>query len=152
MRKLVLLLILASVAASSFAQTYKWRDASGRIQYSDIPPPAGAKDVQQIRKSSGIPSGPSGSGASKSVSDQDADFRKRLADKQEAETKQNKATEEERVRAHNCDLAKGQLAALESGARLMQLNAQGERVALDDAGRERAKQEAQQAVESWCKK
>jgi hypothetical protein len=146
MRQLVLILFLASIAAISVAQTYKWRDAAGNVQYTDTPPPPGAMDVQQLRRSKSA-TAPS---ATKSLSDQDAEFRKRMVEKQEADTKQAKAANDERERVRNCEQAKIQLAGLESGARMVQLNAVGERIPLDDAERERAKQDAQKAVESWC--
>jgi hypothetical protein len=150
MRKSILLLVLAMVATAASGQAYKWRDSSGRIQYSDTPPPAGAKDVQQLRKAPAPPTSAAPS-AAKSIADQDAEFRKRLVEQKEDEAKQAKAAEEEQIRARNCTQAKGQLAALESGGRMVQLNAQGERTSLDDAGRERAKEEAQKAIEGWCK-
>jgi hypothetical protein len=150
MRKSILVLFLAVATSAAFGQAYKWRDASGRIQYSDTPPPAGAKDVQQLRK---VPASVTSTtpDAAKSIADQDAAFRKRLVERKEAEAKQAKAAEEEQVRARNCTQAQGQLAALESGGRMVRLNAQGERITLDDAERERAAQETRKAVESWCK-
>ncbi len=151
MRRLSLLLILLLVATTSWAQTYKWRDPSGRIQYSDTPPPAGAKDVQQLRKTSPGPGSSAPTTAGKSLSDQDAAFRKRLVEQKEGEAKQQKAAEEEQMRARNCEQAKGQLAALDSGGRMMQFNEKGERLVLDDAGRERARADAQKAVDAWCK-
>ncbi|MPZ47518.1 MAG: DUF4124 domain-containing protein [Betaproteobacteria bacterium] len=150
MRQFIFFLLLAVLASTAWGQTYKWRDASGRIQYSDTPPPPGAKDVQQLRKAPAPPASATPP-ASKSITDRDAEFRKRLVEKKEAEAKQAKAADDEQTRARNCTQATGQLAALESGGRMVQLNAQGERIALDDAGRERAKQEAQHAIESWCK-
>ena len=150
MRTLVLVLLLTAAAAGS-AQTYKWRDAAGGIQYSDTPPPPGATEVQRLRQS-GPASTAAPSAAAQSIAEKEAEFRKRLVEKQEAEAKQAKAAEQEQIRARNCAQAKGQLAALQSGARMVQLNPQGERIPLDDAGRERAEQDAQRAVESWCKK
>ena len=87
----------------------------------------------------------------KSFAEQDADFRKRLVEQQEAQAKQAKAAEDEQVRSRNCTQAKGQLAALDAGSRMVQLNAQGERIALDDAERARARQDTLKAIESWCK-
>jgi hypothetical protein len=147
----VLLLLLASFAVVGFGQTYKWRDASGSVQYSDTPPPPGAKDVQQLRRGSSAAAAPS-SGGSRSFAEQDAEFRKRQVEKQEAEVKQAKTAEDEQLRARNCTQAKGQLAAIETGARMVQVNAQGERVALDDSERDRARQDAMRAIESWCNK
>jgi hypothetical protein len=150
MRKLVLLLILAAAVPFASAQAYKWKDAAGRIQYSDTPPPPGAKEVQQLRKAPPAASATTSSEA-KSIGEQDADFRKRLVEQQEAQAKQAKAAEDEQVRARNCTQAKGQLAALDAGGRMVQLNAQGERIALDDAERARARQDSLKAIESWCK-
>ena len=150
MRKLAIALLIAALAPVAWGQAYKWRDASGRIQYSDTPPPPGAKDVQKLSRPAGASSA-AAPAAAKSVAEQDAEFRKRLLEKQEAQAKQAKAAEDEQVRERNCTQAKGQLAALESGARMVQMNAKGESIPLDDAERERAKQDAQRAVESWCK-
>jgi len=142
---LVLVIVSSPLA---WGQAYKWRDADGRIQYADTPPPPGAKDVQQLRKP---PSGPTSNSPSKSIAEQDAAFRKRLIEKQETEAKQTKAAEEAKVRARNCEQAKGQVAALDAGGRMVKLNAQGERIALDDAERAQSRAEALKAVEDWCK-
>lgn len=150
MIKTLLVFILAAASTIAVGQTYKWRDASGSIQYSDTPPPAGAKDVQQLRKASAVPQS-SASSAPKGYVEQDAEFRKRVAARQEADTKQAKADDEERTRAKNCELAKSQLAALEAGARMVKLDSKGERQALDDAERDQAKMESKKAVDSWCK-
>lgn len=45
--KLSLFLSLALLASSSQAQLYKWVDASGRVTYSDMPPPPTAKQAQK---------------------------------------------------------------------------------------------------------
>jgi len=151
MARTIFMLILLASSTLGLSQTYKWRDASGNMQYSDMPPPPGAKDVRQLRGAAPAPQAPSSASAAKSVADQDAEFRKRLASKQEAEGKQVKAEEEEKARARNCELARSQLAALESGARMVKLDSKGERLALDDAEREQARMEAKKAVDTWCK-
>ncbi|MBL8311894.1 MAG: glutaredoxin family protein [Burkholderiales bacterium] len=43
----VALAIASAVTAASAQQVYRWTDANGRVQYSDQPPPADAKNVQQ---------------------------------------------------------------------------------------------------------
>jgi len=40
-------LALLLVAGAAFGQQYRWIDESGRIHYSDTPPPASAKKVEQ---------------------------------------------------------------------------------------------------------
>ena len=153
MPKTICLLVLLAAVATVSAQTYKWRDASGTVQYSDTPPPPGARDVQQLRKATAVPTAPAGvaPAQAKPASDPEADFQKRLAAKRDADAKQAKAQEDEQVRARHCDQAKAQLTALESGVRVARFNDQGERISLDDDERERAKAEAQKAVQTWCK-
>ena len=41
--------LLAAFAVAAHAQPYRWIDEKGRVQYSDTPPPAGAKGVQKKR-------------------------------------------------------------------------------------------------------
>lgn len=149
MLKTVLTVFLALCCTLSWGQTYKWRDASGRIQYSDTPPPPGARDVQQLKA---VPTPPSaGAASTPSYADQDAAFRKRLAEKQEADAKRAKEAEDESIRARNCEQARGQLAGIDSGQRMVRLTAQGERIALDDAARAQARADAVKAIETWCK-
>ena len=42
MRRLSLLVLSVTLALPAAAQVYQWRDAQGRINYSDSPPPTGA--------------------------------------------------------------------------------------------------------------
>lgn len=42
MRRLSLLVLSMTLALPAAAQVYQWRDAQGRINYSDTPPPTGA--------------------------------------------------------------------------------------------------------------
>lgn len=39
--------VLAAAATIAQAQQYRWVDEKGRVQYSDTPPPPGAKDVRK---------------------------------------------------------------------------------------------------------
>ena len=153
MPKTICLLVLLAAAGSLSAQTYKWKDPSGTVQYSDSPPPANARDVQQLRKTTGATSAPATAATPqpKPVTDAEAEFRKRMAARQDAEAKQAKAQEDEQVRARNCEQAKTHLAALESGNRVARYTDSGERVSLDDAEREKAKIDAQKAIQLWCK-
>ena len=152
MRRAIFLVVLLAVATAASAQTYKWKDASGRTQYSDTPPPAGTKNVQQIRKATGAPAAPAAGGAQqKTIAEQEAEFRKRIESKKEAEAKQAKAEQDEQIRARNCERAKRQLKAHEIGTRMTRINEKGERITLSDAERGQAKAEAEKAVDTWCK-
>ena len=41
------LLVLLTLAGLAHAQQYRWVDKNGRVQYTDTPPPASAKDVRK---------------------------------------------------------------------------------------------------------
>ena len=148
---LAVLSVLLAAANVAGAQAYKWKDASGRTQYSDTPPPPGAKDVQQLGK---VPSAPAPAAASnqpKSTADLEADFQKRQKAKQEAESKQAKAQQDEQARKQNCEQARSRLAAIDSGERVSRYNAAGERIILDDEGRAQDRIAVEKAVSQWCK-
>jgi hypothetical protein len=49
MRTPVLIALMALAAAASAQQMYKWVDEKGRTQYTDTPPPASAKKVEEKR-------------------------------------------------------------------------------------------------------
>ncbi len=46
---------LAFIVGTAVAQQYRWTDEKGRVQYTDTPPPPGARDV---RKQASAPSSP----------------------------------------------------------------------------------------------
>jgi glutaredoxin len=43
----IFLLVLLMSAGLAHAQQYRWVDKDGRVQYTDAPPPAGARDVRK---------------------------------------------------------------------------------------------------------
>jgi hypothetical protein len=58
-------LLLAALAAAPVAAQYKWRDANGRMVYSDLPPPASVAPRDVLRTparpaQAGGPDGPAG--------------------------------------------------------------------------------------------
>jgi glutaredoxin len=57
MRSLLLGLTLAALASAAGAQTmYKWVDSQGRTHYTDTPPPASAKQKQEKKVGTAVPS------------------------------------------------------------------------------------------------
>ena len=54
-------------------------------------------------------------------------------------------------RADNCQRARQHLATLETGQRLVQVNAKGERIVLDDAGRASEMAQARQVMAGNCR-
>jgi len=109
------------------------------------PPAPGATPPQTQAPQPNRPSAPP-----KTWAEQDADFRKRLADQQKAEEKQAEEEAQTSQRADACNQAKTYLDTLQSGARLMRPDANGERNFLDDDQRAAEIQKAQENVEKNC--
>jgi hypothetical protein len=145
----IILLILACLWTVASAQVYTWRDASGKVHYSDTPPPG--VDAKKMRAGGQSDSAPASGAAGRSLAEQEAEFRKRQADAEKARSKaeQDRTTAEDNKR--NCEDARSQLNALESGQRMSRVDASGERVPLDDEMREQEIERARKSVQSWCK-
>ena len=128
--------------------------------YSDVPPPASipASNILQGGKKTATPvppapntnapatpdAKPEGSpkaeekkATPKSTSDLDLEFRKRQQEKAEKEKKDQDKADQETRRQQLCERAKGYLRSLESGVRIAETTANGERKVYDDAQRAR---------------
>ena len=173
MRLIPLLFALSMLAGTALpaAAQWKWRDAKGQLQYSDLPPPRGVppKDILQTpptaagRVERAVVPAP---GASKPEAEVEAAAaldaaanavdpvlearRKEAAD---AEADKRKADEARlaRTKAENCERARNYLRTLESGVRIARSNAKGEREYLDDRGREQEIQVARGVSASECR-
>lgn len=129
---------------------YQWKDKSGQIVYSDNPPPGNIPSRRLRRDAVGEISGQDAAPA-KSVADQDLEMKKRQQEQSEKQAKSDKESADSKARAQNCEMAKNQLAALESGQRIARFNAQGEREYLDDAQRATEVERTRKAVADSCK-
>lgn len=145
----VLMLILAFLWSAVSAQVYTWRDASGKVHYSDTPPPG--VDARKMRGGAGT-EGPSSPGAAgRSLAERDAEFRKRQADAEKARAKSEQERMDAEENRRNCEDARNQLRALESGQRMSRVDSSGERIPLDDEMRAQEIERTKKSVESWCK-
>lgn len=150
-----------SLCGAAAAQTYKWVDANGRIQYSDKPPTGNVK-VEEIKRSVGTVSGgakadsangnkSAASSAPKSVAEQEQAFRKRQMDGQEEAQKQAKNEAEAKAKEEQCQRARGMVASLEASGRHVRFDAKGERYFLDDNEIEKERAKARASLASLCK-
>lgn len=169
MRRTALALCLAALAtvagAQQSASQWKWRDASGQLHVSDMPPPASVPgsailerptDVKRPGRNVPQPSTPPASGAAPAAKpagsgDPELDARRKKAD--EEKTVQQKAQEQKvaQERSENCARARSQLTALSDGLRIVRTNEKGEREVLDDKARAEEMQRMRSVMASDCK-
>lgn len=174
---LVLFCALSSLAGAAQAQ-WAWRDTSGNITYSDTPPPADVQPTNILQQPAPMTaadlkratSGPEASDpgrvqgatgsaapapaapppATRSLAEQDAEFRKRAAARQKAAQKEEEDETQATARAQACSQAKGYLQLIESGTRLMRPDAEGNRNYLDEEQRAAETQKAQENIAKNC--
>jgi hypothetical protein len=148
--KRIIGVILVLLSGAAYGQLFKCVDKSGRVEYASVCPPGTKQEATGIRNAPGAPA--SASGPHKSLAEQDAEFRKRRIEQQEAATKQDKKAAENAQRQRSCDSARSYLASLKSGARMAHVDPKtGEQVFLEDKDRARETADAQRAVDSNCK-
>lgn len=155
-RFLLILLILAS--ANTFAAVSKWVDAQGQVHYSDQPPPPETK-AKTLRSASGT-EGTAGSNdltaasapaAPKTIAEREAELKKAQQAKKEAADKAaQKQAAADAVKA-SCANAQQNLRTLQSGVRMVEIDANGERSYIDDSQRQQRIEKAQQEISNLCK-
>jgi hypothetical protein len=149
------LLLVTSLAQAQYA----WIDEKGIRQYSDRPPPP-STPAGKILKAPGrpqlelaapvqegaagaIPAGEAQAQKAKApptLAEREADYRKRAKDRAEAERKATEEAQRKTEVAENCASARQAKAQLDSGMRIADTGADGERAYISDA--ERAKRAA----------
>jgi hypothetical protein len=143
---LIATLLLVPVVAT--AQVYTWKDANGKIHYSDQPP--AERNVGSRRIGSSV-----GDSDDVPVAAKTATEKKEAAAKQAKESGEKAAqVEQERandaIRQENCERAKQNLSGIESGQIRYRMTASGEREALDGDARDSELSGARRAVEINC--
>ncbi len=136
MRSAALVLLLAAFPAA--AQMYKCVDARGVTHYTDKPLPGCKGGPVNIRGQPPIaepaapasPSAPAAPAAKPDAAREDADFKRRQIEREQAETREKSAA------AERCAVLRQEQSFLSQGGRIGKLNEQGERVYMDDAARD----------------
>ncbi|MFZ5524966.1 MAG: DUF4124 domain-containing protein [Pseudomonadota bacterium] len=158
-----MLFILMIFCINAFAEVNKWVDENGRVHYSDQPPPSNAKKILSSTPKAQSPAETSGaaesgntaeSGSSdepKTIAEREADLKKKQkADKEAAEKAAQEQANKESIQ-ENCNQAKLSLKALQGEMRIVELDANGERVYLDDEQRQQRIAKTQQDISRLCK-
>jgi hypothetical protein len=157
--------VLTLLASSLPAQAqWMWRDASGRITVSDLPPPRETPDKDILRRpeaprrsAAAVAAAPAAEAASRPATappaptDASLEARQRAAE-QEQQARQR--AEEQKVAAQksdNCRRAREQMRLLDQGTRLVRINEKGERIVMDDAARAEEARRAREVMASDCR-
>ena len=165
------MLVLVSLPAEA---QWKWKDKGGRIQYSDLPPPADTPDQDILarpsapRRSNTAPAAAAAASAPSSPTAPpgtapaatpppkavDPEFEAKRK-KAEGEVQAKNKAEEDRIaaaKADNCARARAQLRTFESGIRVTRTNDKGEREFLDDKQRADETKHAKDVIAADCPK
>jgi hypothetical protein len=146
---------LLLAAGGAAAQVMECIDAKGTKTITQFCPPGTVKENKLMKGGAG-PGPAAGSNAAtpgKSLAERDAEFKKRTADRQEAETKAAKEKSEAADTEQNCLNARGQLRSLQEGQRISRTDPKtGERIVLEDKDRPNEIAAAQKSVDQWCNK
>jgi type IV secretory pathway VirB10-like protein len=135
----LLLLCCAGAAQAQFV----WIGPNGTRQYSDQPPPPGTP-ASKILKAPGRPAptqlapdaAPAPAAAAMpTLAEREADFRKRAKAREEQETKSRADAQRAAARAEHCENVRKNQRLVESGIRIVDIGADGQRRFLSDAER-----------------
>ncbi|PWW48919.1 DUF4124 domain-containing protein [Melaminivora alkalimesophila] len=172
--KKLLLLALAGAFTLGASAQWQWIDKDGRKVFSDRPPPQDVPDRNILKQPhqraatfapAAAPApqdgtegaGAAGEPAPPQPSRQDKELEAKKAKAEAAEAARLEAEEKARaeraarLRAENCTQARRMATTLGSGAPLAHINAQGERVVMDDATRAAELRRAQSVIASDCR-
>ncbi|MFC5522801.1 DUF4124 domain-containing protein [Polaromonas jejuensis] len=167
-KALVLALACGSFTLTAFAQ-WQWIDKDGRKVFSDRSPPAEIQEKDILKRPGGsyrmtaIPASettaaPPATAASSgktgapklSGKDKELEARKKQAEGEEAAKKKAEEEKQAVAKAETCDHAKRYLATLQSGIRISNANAKGEREYMDDTKRAEEVKRTQGVADSSC--
>lgn len=151
-RMLLLLLVLGGcgAAATAWAEQliYKWTDAQGQIQYTELPPASGIH-YETVRRSGG--SGPETSGTD-DLSKKQNELAQKLAEEEakQQQQQQEQAQKQDEVRTKNCEAAKKNVEVLQGDRPVVKTDEKGNKVALDPQQREAELQKAKKDQDYYC--
>ena len=154
----LVMVLIAGLCLPASAQ-WKWRDSTGRTQYSDLPPPPGTPESSILLRPAAAPVRASSAAAAASVASLppaktvEPELEKKLREEKEAKAAQAKLEEQKIAaqKADSCTRARNQLLGLDEGFRVARVNSKGEREVLDDKGRADETQRVKAIIKADCK-
>jgi hypothetical protein len=147
----ILALLACAVSLPTLASdtVYKWKDASGRVHFSDRP--LHDADSEEMKVS------PSRSAAADDEFEESEESEETAEDEEAATETPDKAArqaemekQQKQIREQNCTIARQTLEHNESIERMYRVDSNGERMFLSDEEREMVLDRSRQDVEKWC--
>jgi hypothetical protein len=132
-------------AGPATAALYKWVDAGGRVSYSDQPPPANVKS-----EIVNAPAPPVNADAVRNLANQEAELKKRQAQRADDQKKAEKARVDQVARQEACTEARGQIKMYQSDVLVQRVNAKGEPVFMDDSMKKKERERLEARVREKC--
>ena len=143
----ILLLATLMTGTAVATEIYKWVDADGNIQYGDRP--SGAESEVQLQIAS-RPTDPARIQAQTTARlEQQATAREAAATEPQGPSEEE-VLAEARERAEKCTMYRARLEKFVQSRRLYREDANGERVYLDEAETQAARENVQHQVEEYC--
>ena len=174
LQKIVLALALgacAGLATTGALAQWQWIEKDGSKVFSDRPPPLDIPEKNILRQPGGMrakapePVAPA-SGADPAVAsaapatpaapkvsgvDKELEAKKKQAEAAEEARKKAEDAKQAKLRADNCARARQAKSTIDSGVRIAQTNAQGERIIMDDTARAAEGKRIDAIIASDCK-
>jgi molecular chaperone GrpE (heat shock protein) len=148
MQRIIVVAIALALSPLAAAQLYKYVDKDGKTVYSDQPPPNTAS--KQVNVQSGPAAAPAA--GPKSAVEKDKDLEKSRKEAREKQDKQAKAAQKDQEAEQRCAQARTAFQSYSDGGRLYKYNDKGERVFMDDAEIEAARERSRKDMDEACKK
>lgn len=173
LQKIVLALVAGActclVATGAMAQ-WQWIEKDGSKVFSDRPPPLDIPEKSILKQPGGMRAKAAEPAASASTDtpaatnaapvpavpkpsgvDKELEAKKKQAEAAEETRKKAEDAKQAKLRADNCTRAKQGKSTIDSGVRIAQTNAQGERIIMDDAARAAEGKRIDAIIASDCK-
>lgn len=143
--RLLALLLLGAIFSASAQSIYSWKDASGRVHYSDTPPPdARTRTLRQA------PLAPSATPGQETYADKEQAFRKRRADAAEADEKARRNKAEEERKEKQCAEMRRYLIGINGNLRLGRYDDNGDFILMSDDERAAETEKTRASIERNC--
>ena len=136
---------LAFFATPACAVLYKWVDASGRVTYSDQPPPGNVK-AEVV----GAPMPAANPSAVRDLANQEADLKKQQTQRADDQKKAAKTRTEQLQLQQDCNDARARVRLYQSDEPIGRIDENGQQVLIDEIARRETRDRLEQQIRERC--